>query len=189
MRRVLAALSVLALVVAWTRAPLLVARARPRAQFGQGRPVLSPHETTDATVDGAMLSISYGRPSVRGRTIFGSLVPYGRVWCPGADACTRLTTDRDLAFGGTVLRAGSYTLWMLPTSKAWTLILNSQANAFHTGRNPALDVAKVELRKETLRSPVEQLTFAIEKDPRGAGGVLEMSWATTRVAAPFSVAR
>src|SRR5262245_6105256 len=162
MRRVLAFLCVVGLVLAWTRAPLLLARVRPRAQFGQGR--LSPHETTDASIDGASLSISYGRPSMRGRTIFGRLVRFNEVWCPGADACTRLSTDRDLQFGSFTLRSGDYTLWMLPTQRVWTLIFNSDKYAFHTGRPPSLDVGRIELQKETLAEPIEQLTFAIERN-------------------------
>src|SRR6202008_1476477 len=78
---------------AWVPHPL--ALSTPDRSQGS---VLSPHERTDGQVDGASPSIVYGRPSMRGRTIFGGLVPYGRVWCPGADQCTTLSTDRDLQF-------------------------------------------------------------------------------------------
>jgi hypothetical protein len=186
MRRVVALSCAVGLLLAWTSRPLLLVA---RGQFGQyrSRPVLSPHETTQGAVDGAALSITYGRPSMRGRKIFGSLVPFDRVWCPGADQCTRLSTNRDLQFSGLKLKAGDYSLWMLPTEAAWTLAFNSDDHAFHTRHNSALDVGKITLQKQTLASPVEQLTFTIGPNPSAAGGILAMSWETTRVSAPFTV--
>jgi hypothetical protein len=126
---------------------------------------------------------------MRGRQIFGRLVPFDYVWCPGADECTRLSTNRDLQFDDLKLPAGDYTLWMLPTEKTWTLIFNSDSRAFHTGRNPRLDVGKVVLKKQSLDTPVEQLTFTIGPASSGRGGVLEMTWETTRVFAQFSIVR
>ena len=187
MRRVIALACAVGLLLAWTQGPLLFARAR--GSFRQTRSVLSPHESTQGTVDGAALSITYGRPSMRGRKIFGSLVPFDRVWCPGADECTRLSTYRDLQFEGLKLKAGDYTLWMLPTERAWTLTFNSDGHAFHTQRDPRLDVGKIVLQKQTAPSPVEQLTFSIGPNPSAPGGVLAMSWETTRVFAPFTVVR
>ena len=191
MRRGLALLFVVGLLLVWMRVPLVLAGARrPFSPFGQGRPtgsVLSPHESTKGTVDGAALSIVYGRPSMRGRKIFGSLVPYDQIWCPGADQCTTLSTDRNLQFAGVMLPAGEYSLWMLPTDKTWTLIFNKDARAFHTQHPRRGDVGKIDLQKQTLPSPVEQLTFAVEQNRSGPGGGVAMSWETTRVVAPFTV--
>ena len=178
MRNVLSLACILGLLVAATA---LAQAPRPNP--------LSPRDNTAAAIDGAALSITYGRPSMRGRTIFGSLVPFGRIWCPGADECTTLTSDRDLQFAGLTLKAGDHSLWMVPSDAVWTLIFNSGARAFHTRHDAALDVGKIELQKQTLSAPVEQLTFSIEKNPSGAGGVIAMSWETTRVVAPFTVAR
>src|SRR5881296_2109531 len=84
---------------------------------------ISPHEQTSAVVDGANVTITYGRPSMRGRAIFGALVPYGRVWCPGADEATTLDSTRPLRLGGELdVPAGPHTIWMRPTAEAWTLI-------------------------------------------------------------------
>jgi DUF2911 family protein len=171
-------------VRAWVRHPLTLSSPEP----SQGS-VLSPHERTDGQVDGATLSIVYGRPSMRGRTIFGGLVPYGRVWCPGADQCTTLSTDRDLQFTGVRLQAGEYSMWMEPTETVWTLIFNSDAHAFHTRYDPRLDIGKVTLQKQASPSPIERLTFTIEPGPAGPGGAIVMSWETTRVSAPFTVVR
>src|SRR2546425_489622 len=103
MRSLLAIVCGTVIILACTRAP--------RAQGGR----LSPHETVDATVDGSDMSIVYGRPYMRGRTIFGGLVPYGIVWCPGADEATMLATSRALRIGELAVPAGEYTLWILPT--------------------------------------------------------------------------
>jgi hypothetical protein len=189
MRKALAVASIIGLVLAWTRLPLVGARAAsPLGAFAQ-RPVLSPHETTTGTVDGASLSIDYGRPSMRGRQIFGRLVPYENVWCPGADACTRLTTSRDLQFQNFLLKAGAYTLWMVPSERRWTLTFNGDSRAFHTRRDPRRDVGTIEMQRQTLTAPVEQLTFVIGPNPSAPGGLLTMSWETTRVVAPFTVVR
>jgi hypothetical protein len=190
MRRVIALACAIGLLLAWTQGPLLFARVRGvRGTFRQAPGVLSPHETTQGTVDGAALSITYGRPSMRGRKIFGGLVPFDRVWCPGADECTRLSTNRDLQFAGLKLKAGDYSLWTLPSKSAWTLTFNSDGHAFHTQSDSRLDVGKIALQKQTLTAPVEQLTFTIGPNPSGTGGILAMSWETTRVFAPFTVVR
>ena len=148
---------------------------------------VSPHETTSTTVDGSSMFIEYGRPSMRGRTIFGSLVRYDDVWCPGADEATMLSTSRPLKIGPLAVPAGEYSLWMLPTENTWTLILNKEAHTFHTNYRGARDFGRVELTKQVLASPVEQLTFAIERNASGPGGRIVMTWATTEVSVPFLV--
>jgi hypothetical protein len=155
-----------------------------QAQFGRER--ASPHETTRAVIDGAALSITYGRPYMKGRKIMGGLVPYGRVWCPGADEATKLTTSKALKLGELAVPAGSYSLWMLPTADEWTLILNKQGDLFHLRRPEQDDLGKVKLEKRSLKAPVEQLTFSIENNPAG-GGIIRMQWETTDVSVPFVV--
>ena len=157
--------------------------ARTAAQ----RPRASPHESVTGNVDGATLTITYGRPYMRGRTIFGGLVPYGRVWCPGADEATVLDSTRPMRIGSLDVPAGPHTIWMLPTAAAWTLIVSKEPSGFHTRYNESADLGRVELRKRALGSPVEQLTFAIDRKADGPGGVLKMIWETTEVSAPFIV--
>src|SRR5579862_2260584 len=102
----------------------------------QGR--LSPHESVTGNVDGAQLTIVYGRPSMRGRTIFGSLVPYGRVWCPGADEATTLDASRPIRLGALDVPAGPHTIWMLPEARRWTLVVSTEPSGFHTQYSPSL---------------------------------------------------
>src|SRR5260221_13006638 len=107
---------------------------------------VSPHESTAANVDGSAMSIEYGRPSTRGRVIFGRLVPYGDVWCPGADEATMLSTGRSLHIEPLAVPAGEYSLWILPTEGEWTLILNKEAHTFHTNYRGSRDFGRVTLQ-------------------------------------------
>ena len=157
---------------------------------GQRGARVSPHESVSASIDGADLTITYGRPSMRGRTIFGALVPYERVWCPGADEATTLDSTRALQIGTLAVPPGPHTIWMLPTASVWTLVVSKEPSGFHTRYNGAADLGRVALRKQALTEPpsgVETLTFAIEKNPSGAGGVIKMTWETTEVSALFTV--
>ena len=79
---------------------------------------ISPHEDHTFTIDGATITITYGRPSMRGRRIFGALVPYNKVWMPGADEATIFQTSAPLQFGDFHLAPGSYSLYTLPSEKS-----------------------------------------------------------------------
>jgi len=148
----------------------------------------SPHESTSGVVDGSDITITYGRPSMRGRTIFGRLVPYGRVWCPGADEATTLDSTRPLRLGGDLdVPAGPHTIWIRPTAEAWTLIVSKESSGFHTNYNASADLGHLDLTKRAIDTPVERLTFTITKNPAGAGGIVAMQWETTEVSVPFTV--
>jgi DUF2911 family protein len=150
------------------------------------RPRASPHESVSGTVDGAKITIVYGRPYMRGRTIFGSLVPYDRVWCPGADEATTLESTRELEIGSVRVPMGPHTIWVLPTRDRWTLIISKEPSGFHTYYNDRADLGRVEFRKRALPSPVEQLTFAITPNQTG-GGTIVMSWEQTEASVAFRV--
>ena len=177
----LAKLSVIGALVGITSLALVV-----HASALQGNRV-SPHESTTATIDGSEITITYGRPSMRGRMIFGRLVPYGRVWCPGADEATTLQSTHALQLGDLTVPAGSHTIWIRPTADTWTLIVSKEPNGFHTNYNASADLGSLPMSKRALDTPVEQLTFAISKNPAGRGGIVAMSWETTEVSVPFAV--
>ena len=159
-----------------------------RGARAQGRRV-SPHEKTAVvTVDGSEMFIEYGRPSTRGRTIFGSLIRWEEVWCPGADEATYLSTTKSLRVGNLNVPAGKYSLWIQPLEdKPWLLILNKDWDTFHTAYRSRSDLGKVAMQKDTLPENVEQMTFTIEPNAGGKGGRIAMSWATTKVSVPFTV--
>jgi hypothetical protein len=149
---------------------------------------LSPHESTSGTIDGADIMITYGRPSMRGRRIMGALVGYDEDWTPGADEATILETSRAVRIGEVAVAAGQYSVWMRPTADRWTMFLNQAAHLYHTAnRNRRDDLEGIVLRLRTLDRPVEQLTFTIEQNATGRGGVIAMTWETTAVSAPVVV--
>src|SRR5512145_2598141 len=88
---------------------------------------VSPHETVSAVIGGKKVTIEYGRPSKKGREIFGKLVPYDQVWRAGADEATTITTEGDLMIGSLHVPAGTYALFTIPTQSEWTLIVNKTA--------------------------------------------------------------
>jgi hypothetical protein len=144
---------------------------------------LSARDTARARVGDAELWVDYGRPSKRGRDIFGNVVPWNSVWRTGANAATQLHTSADLVIGGADVPAGTYTLWTLPTPNGWKLIINKQTGQWGTDYHADQDLIRVDLRVETLPEPVERLTIAIEPD--GAGATLGMAWDRTRASVPI----
>jgi len=155
------------------------------AARASAQPPGSPHETTKATIDGATIAIEYGRPYMRGRKIVGSLVPYDRVWRTGADAATTLTTSKALMIGNAAVPAGKVTLYTLPSESGWKLIINKQTGQFGTEYDQSQDLARVDLTRRALPTPVDQLTIAIE--PAASGGVLKISWENTELTVPVTV--
>jgi Protein of unknown function (DUF2911) len=96
---------------------------------------LSQHGTVTQQVAGTTITVDYNRPVARGRELFGappSIVPYDRVWCPGADDCTTLTVSTDITIEGHALAAGTYTLWAKPGATKWAMIVNRAHPTFHT---------------------------------------------------------
>lgn len=147
---------------------------------------LSTRDTVTATVAGAALWIDYGRPSKRGRVVFGGLVPFGEVWRTGANAATQFRTDRALEVGGRPLPAGTYTLWTIPSAKGWKLVVNSETGQWGTDHKADKDLFTVDIPTSTLHEPVERFTISIE--PGAAGGTLHLDWDTTRASVAFRVA-
>ncbi|MGH7675571.1 MAG: DUF2911 domain-containing protein [Gemmatimonadales bacterium] len=146
---------------------------------------LSPSDSVKGTVAGAALAVRYARPSMRGRTIFGGVVPWNQVWRTGANAATILETSADLVMAGTPVPAGKYSLWTIPAPTGWTLIVNKNTGQWGTNYDVQYDLARLPMKVDRLAQPIEQFTIGIE--PEGAGGVLKLEWETTR--ASVAIAR
>jgi hypothetical protein len=162
--------------------------AAAAAAFGAGPAMgqTSPRDSIAVAVGPAQLSLQYGRPSRRGRTVWGgTLVPYDAIWRTGANQATHFQTSTDLVIGGVPVPAGTYTLFTWPTAGGYQLVINKQTGQWGTEYKQEMDLARVPLTATTLPTPVEQFTFAIE--PAGAGGTLKMSWDTLQLAVPFTV--
>lgn len=147
---------------------------------------ISPHETVKANIDGANISITYGRPYVKGRKIFGGLEPYGKVWRLGADEATIMEFDKALMIGPHHINAGKISLYALLDEKQWKLVLNKQVGQWGTEYAQAQDIGRVDMKTEKLAAPVEQLTISIDKNPAGKGGLLVVQWETTKASVAFS---
>jgi hypothetical protein len=152
------------------------------------KPIVSPRDSVKATFNGKKIAISYGKPSILGRKIFGAFVPYYKVWRTGAGAATTLITETDLEVDGAVVPRGAYSLYTLPAEERWKLIINKQTGQWGTIYNPQLDLARVDLNIKKLKSPIEDLTFKLEKNGND-GGTLKIEWANTSLSVPFHVSK
>jgi hypothetical protein len=167
-------------------AAVIAISAAPLGAQDAGQPVASPRDTTRATVAGAHLLVDYGRPSKRGRAIFGGLVPWSQVWRTGANAATTFVTDKPLVIGGTAVPAGTYTLYSVPNQTGpWLLVVNKQNKQWGTEYHQDQDLARIPMTTTSVPAPVEK--FAIEVAPDGSGGVIALVWDTTRASVPFRV--
>jgi hypothetical protein len=145
---------------------------RQRA-IGGGRP-LSPLDTVGARLNGASITVEYSRPSRRGRAIFGSMEPWGRVWRTGAGFTTHFVTDSRVSIGGKSLAPGKYSLWTLPTPDSVTLIVNRQIDTWSVAYDSTLDVFRVPMARRRLDSPTE--LFTISLTPAAGSLGLRMEW-------------
>ena len=156
---------------------VLTALALTSPLFAQDKkPRVSPHETVNATVGDAKITIVYGRPyskdpkSGEKRKIWGGLVPYSKVWRMGADEATLLTTDKDITIGGTAIAAGTYSLYLWPEEGGAKLIVNKQTGQWGTKYDEKQDLVRIDLKKQAADKPVDQFTIAVD------GGVLKLTW-------------
>ncbi len=140
---------------------------------GRGMPIASPRDSLTARIGDATVVIDYGRPSKRGRKIWGALVPFDTVWRLGANFPTQLRTNHDLVIGGVTVPSGSYSLWLVPSAQRSFLLVNSQTSGW-VGvpmHDPSLDVARIPVTRHTGQpGGEEQFRFAIQD------GVLVMLW-------------
>jgi Protein of unknown function (DUF2911) len=155
------------------------------AQFERSK-YTSPPASVTATIAGKKISVEYYAPSMHGRKIMGGLVPYGQVWCTGANWATKITSEAPLQMGSLKLSAGSYSIWTLPAEKEWTLIINKQTGQFHLDYDPSLDFGRTKMNLKMLEKPVE--TFRIELRADGGNhGTLALDWEKTEASIPFTV--
>ena len=145
----------------------------------------SPHVKTVWTIDGANLSIEYGRPSLKGRSE-AQLMPPGQPWRTGADVATILATDKPLKFGTLSVPAGSYTINTQPGAE-WQFILGKLGEPKQWGvpYKKELEIGRAPMTVAKTKAPVEQVTITIDDTP--AGATLRVEWGTTSASIPFTV--
>ena len=143
----------------------------------------SPPAQATGVIDGTPVTIHYGQPSVKDRTIFGELVPYGEVWRTGANEATTFEADGDVVVEGQALPAGQYALFTIPReNEDWTLIFNNVANQWGAFKyDESQDALRVPISPEAAATTTEKLTFDVAES-----GTVTLRWADTQLT--FSVA-
>jgi Protein of unknown function (DUF2911) len=161
-----------AVAIALVLAPSLGAQDAPRPRRSQQAGVVQLLGTT-------RVEVRYSRPSARGRELFGALVPWGRVWTPGADTATSVTFTHPVRVNGQSLAAGAYSLWTIPGEARWTIIFSTAHPVWHLPYPAGRDVLRIE--STPREGPhAELLTFAFPAVD-GLTGELVMHWGTTVV--------
>jgi hypothetical protein len=140
----------------------------------------SPPATATGKIKDATITIDYSSPSVKGRQIWGGLVPYNKVWRAGANEATIFKTDKDIEVEGKKLAAGKYSLFMTPGEKEWTVFFNSETgqwgdkNDGSANMDPSKTVLEVKAKPKEHKDVQEKLVYKIVDKPLDKG--FELSW-------------
>jgi hypothetical protein len=175
-------------------APAAAASVQP---LPAARTRVSPHETVQTVIGGRggnRVTITYGRPYSKDsksgeiRKIWGNLVKWDKADRLGADEATLLLTQKPLVFGETVIPAGAYTLYIVPSETGTSkLAFSSNLGKWGVPVDETKDVARVDLKKDTIAQSVDQLTIAVVNDQATGGGSIVIQWETTQFSAAFTV--
>lgn len=167
-------------MLALTLAPLAT------AQSGLAVPAPSPKARVEQQVGITDLAVDYSSPGVKGRKIWGALVPYGQIWRAGANAPTKLTASREFTFGGKKIPAGSYVLLAIPNPASWTIVLSGDPEASAFNYDAKKDLARVEVKPQSLPTARERLTYVFS-DTTDDATQLDLEWEKLRVRIPLKV--
>jgi hypothetical protein len=155
-------------------------------QAGPELPQPSPKARIEQRVGLTDFSIDYSSPGVKGRKIWGELVPYDKPWRSGANAPTKLTASRDFTFAGKPVPAGSYALYTVPGKTTWQVALSSALDTQANDYDAKKDVVRVTVTPQAIKGR-ERLTYLIS-DTTDDGARIELEWEKVRVSVPISVA-
>ncbi len=148
--------------------------------FGACQSKPSPPASASCDLGGGKsIKTDYSSPRMKGRNIYGDLVPFGKVWRTGANEATTFVASSDVVVGGKDVPAGSYTIFTVPTADKWTLIINKKTGEWGIPYKYESDeLARVDMKVSQLPSPVENFTIAYDK--AGNGCTLRIDWESTR---------
>ncbi len=145
----------------------------------QNKPA-SPAAVATGKINGATISINYSSPSVKGRVIWGELVPFGKVWRAGANDATTFETDKDLTIAGSKLPAGKYSFFVIPNKEECIIIFNKEAKQWGAYKyNDKEDQLRVTVKQQSTESSTESLLYSIEENS------IVLSWEKWKI--PFTV--
>ena len=153
------------------------------AQFNV--PTASPRQTVEQEFSLSKITVDYGRPGMKGRKVFGELVPYGKVWRAGANSATRITFNQNVNFGGKEVMAGTYGLFVIPMEKEWKVILNKDANQWGAfAYDEKLNVAEFTVPVQKLADKQEWFEITVNPVDIHSAEIL-IKWDLTKVAIPI----
>lgn len=163
------------------------------ASFGYSQslktPTLSPFSKISQEIGLTEVILTYSRPSAKGRTVFGVLVPYGKVWRTGANASTKIKFTESVHIGGKALQPGTYALYTLPGKDMWTIIIhsNTKLRSLAGGAyNPADDIFRFDVKPQTTTNYVE--TFTLQFAALGTDSFhLQLAWENTMITIPIKL--
>jgi hypothetical protein len=149
-------------------------------------PARSPAAKVSQTVGLTDISVEYSSPAVRGRTIWGGVVPYGEVWRAGANQATQITFSKDVLVGETPVPAGTYAFFALPTPTTWTLILNKELRQFGAfSYRKEADLLRLTVTPQAI-PPRERLAFLVQNFTDDTAS-LDLEWEKVRVSLPLQL--
>lgn len=143
----------------------------------------SPAAVAQVAQNGLTINVKYNQPRKKGRTIFGSVVPFGKVWRTGANAATVITLDRNMFVADQPINKGSYSLYTIPSETEWLLIFNSKTGQWGRSYDQTRDVLRITVPVR-LNTPVAE-QFYISFEPRPDGTAMLLTWDQTQVVVPF----
>lgn len=149
-------------------------------------PAASPKARVEQRVGITDVSIDYSSPGVKGRKIWGQVVPYDKVWRAGANAPTKLTVSRDFTFGGTAVKAGSYAVYVTPGRTTWAVALHSDLTADQDTHDAKNDVARVTVKPAALPALRERLSYLFS-DTQDDRTNLDLEWERVRIRVPIAI--
>lgn len=148
-------------------------------------PIASPKQKVEQQFSMTKISVEYGRPGVKGRKVFGELVPFGKVWRAGANSATKVTFEQNVDFGGKDVKAGSYALFVIPMEKEWKVMLNKDANQWGAYTyDEKLNVAEFTVPVQKMADKQEWFEIAVNPVDIHSAEML-IKWDMTKVAIPI----
>jgi tetratricopeptide (TPR) repeat protein len=148
-------------------------------------PAPSPSQSVKQDFGISTIELNYSRPGMKGRKIFGDLVPYGKVWRTGANSATRIKFSDDVSIGGQVLKAGEYAVYSVPNEKEWEIIINKGSANWGTDYKQEDDIFRVKATPVKLDQPVETFTMQFANVKSGSAD-LQILWDKTLVSVPIT---
>jgi hypothetical protein len=148
-------------------------------------PVASPKQKVEQQFSMTKITVDYGRPGIKGRKVFGELVPFGKVWRAGANSATKVTFEQNVDFGGKEVKAGSYALFVIPMEKEWKVMLNKDANQWGAySYDEKLNVIEFTVPVQKLADKQEWFEISVNPVDIHSAEML-IKWDTTKVAIPI----